>query len=116
MPQGLPNGLGSLSLGGSHTAATAVPIADKVSGALGTGLPYIDSIASRPLGVTNLAEFSQVSNEYPTAVSQPMVSLGGQAGTAIALPFGWMTMADPEGRVFYFNGLTGQAQWSLPGL
>ena len=30
------------------------------------------------------------------------------------LPFGWMSMADPEGRMFYFNNLTGAAQWNPP--
>ncbi|KAL0029729.1 hypothetical protein WJX79_005591 [Trebouxia sp. C0005] len=30
------------------------------------------------------------------------------------LPFGWMSMADPEGRIFYFNNLTGAAQWNPP--
>lgn len=114
MPNGLPNGLGSFSLGGSNIAA--VPTADKASAALGNGAAYIDNSANRP-GVTSLADFSQVSsNGYPTALSRPVLSLNGQAGAVSALPFGWMSMADPEGRVFYFNGLTGQAQWSLPGM
>jgi len=30
------------------------------------------------------------------------------------LPFGWMSMADPEGRMVYFNNLTGVAQWNPP--
>ena len=44
----------------------------------------------------------------------PSLSFQQGIGQGLGLPFGWMSMADPEGRVFYFNNLTGAAQWSLP--
>lgn len=33
---------------------------------------------------------------------------------ATPLPTGWMHIADPEGRVFYYNLLTKQSQWQCP--
>lgn len=115
MPQGLPQGLGGLSLGG--TALPAVP--DNIAGSLGKSQPYMNDSASK-LGVNNLAGISSVGNvnpmAIPMAVNSPIVPFSSQAGIANGLPFGWMSMADPEGRVFYFNGLTGQAQWSIPAM
>ena len=115
MPQGLPQGLGGLSLAGS--ALPAVP--QDAAASLGLSQPYVSDSASK-VGLSNFTGISSVGNvnpmAVPMAVSRPTLPFSSQAGMASGLPFGWMSMADPEGRVFYFNGLTGQAQWSIPAM
>ena len=118
MPHGLPQGLGGLSLsGGGGNSLTGS--AAQVSASLGiapayAGSAYVDS-NNNSAGLNNLASISSAGNYTSVAVPRPALAFSSQAGSVNALPFGWISMADPEGRVFYFNGLTGQSQWSVPG-
>lgn len=76
--------------------------------------PTANSLASGSLDrvdvpslTTNLTTFDE-SNGMDHATSH------APNGSSVNLPTGWMHIADPDGRPFYYNLLTKQSQWQAP--
>ena len=97
---GINESLGGLSLNGNQLGAG---VNDK---SMSMGAVNGDS-----LGRGGLTSIGTNASSNPMAASLPIVQNMAQAN---GLPFGWMSLADPDGRMFYFNNLTGAAQWSPP--
>ena len=100
---GINDGLGVLSL----NSGLAIPdVNDKplamASSAVLTG-EQLTQNSSHNIGTNAGGNTTVQSLPY----NQGMLPPNGQ-------PFGWMSIADPEGRVFFFNNLTGAAQWNPP--
>ena len=106
---GAPPGLGVLGLPTGPMGSAGA--ADKLQS--GGGSAFADDSLSRS-GMSSIGNASTISSAPSIAHSGSGLPFSGQLAAG-ALPFGWISMADPEGRLFYFNGLTGQAQWSSPG-
>ena len=92
---GLNDSLGALSLNGNSMVANEKSI----------------PMNSDQLGRGNLTSIGINASSNTMAASLPFAQNMAQAN---GLPFGWMSLADPEGRMFYFNNLTGAAQWNPP--
>ena len=101
---GIGDGLGGLSL--NDTAFAAQGVSDQHVGHLNSK-PVIHEQVTR----SSLASRAPDSRSAPAT---PSMSFSHGMNHGNGLPFGWMSMADPEGRVFYFNSLTGLAQWTVP--
>lgn len=104
---GINDGFGGLSL---NTNVLAAP------GTNDQHPQHIGVLNSKPFTSEQLARNSLTSvgtNTSSTTMS-PSLSFSQGVSQSNGLPFGWMSMADPEGRVFYFNSMTGVAQWSVP--
>ncbi len=78
-------------------------------------LPGLNEKAISSAGSQGLISEQMTRNSLNSIVSSnstvPSLPFSPQPN---GLPFGWMSMADPEGRMFYFNNLTGAAQWNPP--
>lgn len=104
---GLHDGIGGLSLNANTLAAPGLH--DQQA-------QHVVSLSSKPITNEQLTRNSFTSmgnntNSNSMASSLPL-SQGVSQGNG--LPFGWISLADPEGRVFYFHSLTGVAQWNAP--
>ena len=107
---GINEGFGGLSLNTNTLAAADVN--DQVA-------QHIGSLTSKPFEVEQLTRGNgprsvgtNASSTANTVASSAPFSQG--ISHSDRLPFGWVNMADPEGRMFYFNSLTGTAQWKCP--
>lgn len=100
---GISDGLGVLSLNSGH----AMPDVNDKSLAMASSAVLTDEQLTQNslhnIGTNAGSNTTVQSLPYNQGVMQP----NGQ-------PFGWMSIADPEGRVFFFNNLTGAAQWNPP--
>ena len=106
---GINDGFGGLSLNTNANVLAAPGINDQHPQPIGV-------LNSKPFTSEQLARNSLTSvgtNTSSTTMS-PSLSFSQGVGQGHGLPFGWISMADPEGRIFYFNSLTGVAQWSVP--
>lgn len=99
---GISDGFGALSL----SSNLALP---------GSNEKAISMAGSKGL-TRGLEQMTRNSLNNIASSSSTVPSLPFNPGMAQpnGLPFGWMSMADPEGRIFYFNNLTGAAQWNPP--
>lgn len=105
---GMPQSLGLLSLpSGQMVSVGAVDKAHPGNG-------YTEDSLSRS-GLSSIGNAGAASSVPAMAHTGAALPFNGQAA-ANSLPYGWISMADPEGRLFYFNGLTGQAQWNAPSM
>ncbi len=100
---GISDGFGALSL----TNGLGVPgMSDK-----SMAVTHTKGLTSEHLTRNSLTSIGTNASSTTVVPSVPFTQGIGQAN---GLPFGWMSIADPEGRMFYFNNLTGAAQWNLP--
>ena len=106
---GISNGLGGLSL---NATSLAVP------GIIDQQAQQIGSLSSKPFTSEQLTRNSLTSVGMNTLTSNATLAsslpFSPDVSPGSGLPLGWISMADPEGRVFFFNSLTGVAQWSSP--
>ncbi|KAL3132091.1 hypothetical protein ABBQ32_008701 [Trebouxia sp. C0010 RCD-2024] len=102
----LHDGLGGLSLNANSLAASGI----NGQQAQRVGMSS-KPIISDQLTRNSITTMGSNTSSNTMASSLPL-SQGVSQGNG--LPFGWISMADPEGRVFYFHGLTGVAQWHAP--
>lgn len=109
---GLNEGLGALSLNANTLAASGIN--DHLAQHVGslTSKPFASEQLTRSNGATHVGPNASSTSSTSTVASSAPFSQGLNQGNG--LPLGWISMADPEGRVFYFNSLTGIAQWSSP--
>lgn len=101
---GIADGFGALSLNGS--ALGMAGLTDKPVPILHT-----NSVSSESMAGKSLASIGSNASSGTIVPNMPLTHGIGQLN---GLPFGWMSMADPEGRMFFFNNLTGSAQWNSP--
>lgn len=109
---GINESLGGLSL---NTQSLAAPcINDQLAQHIGslTTKPLKFEQLTRSNGPSSVETNASSTANNNTVASSPAFSQG--ISHSSGLPFGWISMADPEGRVFYFNSLTGLAQWKFP--
>ena len=97
---GISDGFGALSLSNNLALPGLNEKAISIAGSQGLTSEQmtrnsLNSIASSNSTVPSLP--------FTTGMAQPN-----------GLPFGWMSMADPEGRIFYVDNVTGVAQWNSP--
>lgn len=97
---GISDGFGALSLSNNLALPGLNEKAISIAGSQGLTSEQmtrnsLNSIASSNSTVPSLP--------FTTGMAQPT-----------GLPFGWMSMADPEGRIFYVDNVTGVAQWNSP--
>ena len=104
---GLHDGLGGLSLNANSLAASGI----NDQQAQHVGSLNSKSVTNEQLTRNSLTTLGSNTSSNTMASSLPL-SQGVSHGNG--LPFGWISMADPEGRVFYFHSLTGVAQWNSP--
>ena len=109
---GINEGFGGLSLTPNSLAAPGIN--DQLA-------QHIGSLTSKPLKIEQLTRSNglpsvetNASSSANTNTVAPSVPFCQGMSHGNGLPFGWINMADPEGRVFYFNSLTGTAQWKWP--
>lgn len=105
-------GLGGLSLNTNTLAASGIN--DQLAQHIGslTSKHLTNEQLTRSNGFTSVGTNASSTTSTNTVASSAPFSQGISHGNG--LPFGWVSMADPEGRVFYFNSLTGLAQWNSP--
>ena len=96
---GINESLGGLSLNGNHLGGS---MNDK---------PMLGAVNGDSLGRGALTSIGEIERRNPMHASLHYFKNMQQPN---GLRFGWMTLADPEGRMFYFNNLTGAAQWNPP--
>ena len=109
---GIHEGLGGLSLNNNTLAASGIN--DQLAQHIGslTSKHLTNEQLTRSNGLTSVGTNGSSTTSTNTVASSVPFSQGISHGNG--LPFGWVSMADPEGRVFYFNSLTGLAQWNSP--
>lgn len=109
---GINESIGGLSLNANTLAASGIN--DQLAQHVGslTSKPFTNDQLTRSNGVSHVGPNASSTSSTSTVVASAPFSQGLNQGSS--LPLGWMSMTDPEGRVFYFNSLTGIAQWSSP--
>ena len=108
---GINEGFGGLNLTPNSLAAPGIN--DQLA-------QHIGSLTSKPIKFeqltrgNGLTSVDTIASSTANTTVAPSVSFSQAMSNGNGLPFGWISMADPEGRVFYFNSLTGIAQWKWP--